>query len=100
MTDWLYRSPGGTIEDKRKWPKGTLVYATLTGGSVLQTRTACEPRRFGTGGWGVRVDGAPYMLALERVSPRFQVDLLADELEGTSESEKQTPSATGGRRAG
>jgi hypothetical protein len=71
-----YLTPTGTKADKRKWPIGTPVSATLTGGSVVKGMTASVPRQFGGGGWGVRLHGVSYVLPLERVDARYQVGLL------------------------
>lgn len=88
MNSYDYLTPAGTHGDKRRWLKGTPVTVTLLGGSVLKTVTSGVPRMLGAGRWCVRVVGAPYTVALERVDPRYQIGLLENLPEGTSKSER------------
>lgn len=100
MGPFNYRTPTGDTADKRMWPIGSLVRAKLTGGTVLETVTASVPQRYAGGGWCVRVRGAAYALALERVDPRFQPNLLQPEPEGAAQNDKQIDAADEGHRAG
>jgi hypothetical protein len=100
VPSYLYLTPAGTQEDKRKWPKGTPVSATLLGGSILKGVTAAAPRQFGGAAWGVRVHGVPYVIALDRVDRRYQSGLFESPEEGTSGSEKETSTARVGHPAG
>jgi hypothetical protein len=95
-----YLTPAGNKGDKRAWPIGTPVTATLTGGTTLKGVTATIPRMIAGGGWGVRVAGAPYLLSLDRVEPRYAVSLYEVPERGASESNKDAPPADGGRRSG
>ena len=100
MPKYDYLTPTGTRADKRLWPIGTPISATLTGGSVLKGVTASVPRQYAGGGWAVRVKGVPYVLALERVDPRYQVGLLEISDRGTCGSEKESEAPDVGRPAG
>jgi hypothetical protein len=100
MSLFEYLTPAGTKGDKRAWPIGTPVSATLNGGSTLKGTTSSVPRQFGGGGWGVRVRGCAYVLPLDRVDVRYQVGLLEDVPERGSKSDNDDSARGVGRRAG
>lgn len=95
-----YTTPAGERRDKRMWPIGTLVTAKLTGGSEVSSHTVSVPRQVGGATWCVRCHGVAYLLALERVSPRFQTGLWPVELDPSVGSEKDTSTPEDGNPRG
>jgi hypothetical protein len=99
MSHYEYLTPGGNKGDKRTWPIGTPVSATLTGGTTIKGITSSVPRQFAGGGWGVRVRGCAYVLPLDRVDVRYQLGMLEDVPERASKSDSDG-SARGVRPGG
>jgi hypothetical protein len=100
MTRYEYLTPAGAKGDKRTWPIGTPVSATLTGGSTIKGITSSVPRQVTGGGWVVRVRGCPYVLSLDRVDVRYQLGFVEDVPERASESENEGSARGVGHRGG